>query len=108
MKALGEAVTAGRSAGGRLRAGARSEVVRLIEAAHGEGATYGAIAEMLGVSEQTVTRWRMQATDMELAEVRIVDAASSAHELVVHGPHGLRIEGLSLDEVATLLGRLGS
>jgi alkylated DNA nucleotide flippase Atl1 len=109
MKALSEAVAVGRSAGGRLRASARFEVVRLIEAAYGEGATYGAIAEMLGVSEQTVMRWRMQDKDSELAEVRVVDAAGSrAGGVVVYGAHGLRIEGLSLDEVAALLGRLGS
>ena len=106
MKALSEAVAAGRSPGGRLRAAARAEVVGLIEQALREGATYVAIAEMLGVSEQTVARWRTQSADTELAPVRVVGALSPSRSVMVHGPGGVRIEGLSLDEVAALLGRL--
>jgi transposase-like protein len=49
-------------------------VVGLIEQALRGGATYVAIAEMLGVSEQTVARWRTQSADTELAPVRVVDA----------------------------------
>ena len=106
MKALSEAVAAGRSPGGRLRAAARAEVVGLIEQALRDGASYAAIAEMLGVSEQTVVRWRTSSTDTEFAPVRVVDASAQTRKLVVHGPGGLRVEGLSLDEVAALLGRL--
>jgi len=106
MKALSEAVAVGRSAGGRLRGRARAEVARLIEQARREGETYGAMAAMLGVSEQTVTRWQMQSKDVELAQVRVAETAR--RELVVHGPGGLRIEGLSLEEIAALLGKLSS
>ena len=105
LKALRAAIEAGRTTGGRLRPEARAEVGRLIERAHGEGATYSAIAGEVGVSEQTLQRWRA-AGSTSLAVVRVVDATQAANGLVVHGPRGLRIEGLSLDDVATLLGRL--
>jgi transposase-like protein len=105
LKSLRAAVVAGRAASGRLRSSARVEVGRLIADAHESGLSYTAIASALGVTDQTLKRWRAPARST-LAAVRIVDAPAPARALMVHGPSGLRIEGMSLDELAELLRRL--
>jgi hypothetical protein len=108
LKTLREAVDRGRTPGGRLRASARSDVAGLIEEARAAGSSYGAIASSLEVSAQTLRRWRGNDGSAALAVVRVVDDRRPTDMLVVHGPRGLRIEGLSLDELAALLGKLSS
>ena len=91
-----------------MRSSARAEVARLIEQAHAAGASYGTIASALEVSDQTLRRWRGDAGSASLAVVRVVDDARRMDMLTVYGPRGLRIEGLSVDGLATLLGKLSS
>lgn len=103
------AVDGGRGTGKRLSKAAWPEVGRLIEQAHAEGVSYAAIAEAIGVSEITVTRWRDVSRFARLEEVRIVDApALPTSEIIVHGPLGLRVEGMTLDDLAKLWSRLSS
>ena len=83
-------------------------MARLIEQAHADGASYGAIASAVQVSEQTLRRWRIARVGTALAVVRVVAEPRSADTVTVHGPLGLRIEGLSLDGLAALLGKLSS
>jgi hypothetical protein len=106
LKELRAAVEAGRTAGGRLRSGALLEVRRLIRDASLGGMTYAAIASAVDVTEQTIRRWRAADRGAVLAPVRIVDAPPPMHALIVYGPRGLRVEGLSVDDLATLLCRL--
>ena len=74
---------------------------------------YEAIAEALGLEQDALyrLRWversRTQGGRHErgLVSVRVAPPVD-AKTLVVHGPLGLRVEGLTLDELAELLRRL--
>ena len=77
---------------------------------------YQAIAEALGLDEDALyrLRWRERSKDSRqthvrrtrgLVAVRVAPKVSS-ETLVVHGPLGLRVEGLTLDDLAELLRRL--
>lgn len=103
MKRLRATIGARRGAGGRVPRSAQTEIAAEIERAHAAGASYSSIAASLGLTLNTVTRWRRRGPGAKLVAVRVPLPASS---LVVHGPRGLRIEGLSLDDVAALLARL--
>jgi hypothetical protein len=96
-----------RGAGGRLKADARHEVVEFVDRAHAQGASYGGLARELGVSSQTLANWRAQEQRSQLLPVRVLAAGPAAPSwIVVHGPHGLRIEGLTLGDLGELLSRL--
>lgn len=77
---------------------------------------YQAIAEALGLDEDALyrLRWRERAKGSQqprgrrtrgLVAVRVA-ARVSSEPLVVHGPHGLRVEGMTLEALAELLRRL--
>ena len=73
-----------------------------------QGATIVEVASEVGISFRTLGRWlgeRKAAGGFERVEVVATRAVSSA--IVVHGPRGLRIEGLDLIAVAELLRRVG-
>jgi len=71
------------------------------------GATLEAIGEELGISWRTLARWCTEARTSApgFRSVEVVVAPRSTP--VVHGPHGLRIEGLDLDGIVELVRRLG-
>jgi hypothetical protein len=95
-----------RTASGQLRGAGRRAVVELVEALHAGGASYREIADGVGVEFHTLMSWRYdREPSAALLPVR-VSVAPPVRTIAVHGPHGLRIEGLSLDELATLLLRL--
>ena len=106
LKALRTKVEASRTPGGRLRRASQAEVAAAIEQARSSGASYAEIAAAVGVTLQTLKRWRSTKEGSSLAIVRVVDAPPASRAVVVHGAHGVRVEGLSLDEVAALLVRL--
>jgi len=107
LKELRALIERERTAGGQLRRPARGAVVEVIERAHAQGASYREIASMLGVKLQTLMSWRgqEQSSSTALVPVRV---SVPARIVVVHGPRGLRVEGLSLDEIAALWSRLSS
>jgi hypothetical protein len=53
---------------------------------------------------RTIRRWMTPVRNKRFRPIEVVEAR---RDLVVHGPHGLRIEGLDLDGVAELVRRLG-
>ena len=77
---------------------------------------YQAIAEALGLDEDALyrLRWRERASASTQPRRRrtrglvAVHVAAKAHSetFVAHGPHGLRVEGLTLEALAELLRRL--
>jgi len=72
-----------------------------------QGAKIVEVAAELGMKFHTLARWlgeKQPAVGFERVEVV---APPSARSLVVHGPRGLRIEGLDLVGVAELVRRLG-
>jgi hypothetical protein len=73
-----------------------------VEACRAAGVTMAQISADLGVSLDTLYRWRRDAPGFRQVEV-VAEAASS---FTVHGPRGLRIEGLDLASLADLLRRL--
>jgi transposase-like protein len=66
------------------------------------------IASELGISATTLRKWQQQkrATSSSYCPVQIVEPSSSQRGLVVHALGGLRIEGLSIPELAELVRRL--
>jgi hypothetical protein len=78
----------------------------------GDGGSPYSVARELGISQTTLTRWKLQGRrDPGLPHLRPVSVLPApptfAGALSVHGPHGLRVEGLDLDAVAELIRRLG-
>ena len=69
-----------------------------------------AISRHVGMSWKTLGRWlggrKSRGARFERVEV-IEPAIAVARPLVVHGPRGLRIEGLDVAGVAELLRKLG-
>lgn len=76
-----------------------------------EGAGVRVVALELGLNVGTLERW-WQGGSTALAEegFRAIEVVGSsvgpAREVIVHGPRGLRIEGLTLVEIAELVERL--
>jgi transposase len=103
LKAARRLISKSRTPGGRLPANVRGEVIAAVEDAHASGMSYSACAQALGVAEPTLMRWRWRDRDKKLVSVRVQLPMTA---LTVHGPGGLRIEGLSLEDVAALLKRL--
>jgi hypothetical protein len=112
LKELRSVIERGRTAGGQLRGQARTTVVAAVEQAHAQGTSSREVATALGVKFHTLMSWRGQeqqrrSKSTALVPVRVA-AAPVARGLIVHGPRGLRVEGLSLDELAALWSRLSS
>jgi hypothetical protein len=71
--------------------------------------SYREIADGVGVKFQTLMSWRFdRASAPALVPVRVEAMAAPARTLTLHGPRGVRVEGLSLEDVAALLLRLSS
>jgi len=75
-----------------------------------QGATLLAVGGEIGMNWKTLARWvgeRKTASRFERVQVAAAPAAIVSASLVVHGPRGLRIEGLDVGGVAELVRRLG-
>ncbi len=72
------------------------------------GAKLREIADEVGISWRTVSRWllhrRVDRVDFNAVHVA---AEQRLADIVVRGPHGIRVEGLGLDDLAELIRRLG-
>ena len=74
-----------------------------------QGATLLAVGGELGMNWKTLARWvgeRKAGPRFERVRVAAPLAAAPC-AVIVHGPRGLRIEGLDVDGVAELVRRLG-
>ena len=95
----------------------RREAVAYVETRCREGASRDAAARELGVSTVSVARWSAHLARSEEGGFRQVVVMSPCTvmpqvpgergQLVVFGPHGMRIEGLDMAGVAELWRRLG-
>jgi transposase len=103
LRGMGE-----RGRGRRYPAGVREQVVSYVAARRAEGISLRVAAQELGMPWRTVRHW-VQGRGRRGAALRTLAIAATpgASTVVVHGPHGLRIEGLDLDQIAELLLRLG-
>lgn len=82
----------------------RARAMTYVDRRRSDGATDQQIARELGIAAMTFRRWVGSRTAAFRA-VAVVDESPSA-PLVVHGPRGLRVEGLDLDHLVELWGRL--
>lgn len=90
----------------------RAEVVAYVRARQEKGGTQEEAARELGLSAWTMSRWSRQrrparqgaasGADFHPVAVKREEEASPS-ALVVHGPGGVRVEGLTLKQVAVLL-----
>lgn len=82
-----------------------------------QGATLLAVGGELGMNWKTLARWLGERKAARFERVEVVapapatptptPVAMAAFPIVVHGPRGVRIEGLDIDGVAALVRRLG-
>lgn len=74
-----------------------------------QGAAVREVAAELGVSAISLERWSRRRREHETSfrAIELVgDPVRRASEAVVHGPRGLRIEGLTVSQIAELIERL--
>lgn len=87
--------------GRRYVARERARAVEYARGRLGDGAPLKGIARELGISVSTLERWMRVCA---FVPVEVPTAPTRA--FVVHGPAGLRIEGLALADLAELVRRL--
>ena len=92
----------------------RERILGYIEERHDEGVSRTRACDELGLDWGNVHRWkkgRAPRPATSFRRVRVVatpePVAARAPHLVVHGPGGLRVEGLDVQDVVELLRRLG-
>jgi len=86
----------------------RKAVAAHVMARHDEGENLTSLAEALGLSLITVQRWAKQENVAIFRPVSVVEGRIEGRgRVVVHGPRGVRIEGLDAAGLAELLRRLG-
>lgn len=109
---------------GRFSEAMKAEVLEYWRQCQQMGATQETVARELGLSPWTLSRWSVQArratgraakrSRQEAAAavpafhaVKVKpEAAGAGRAVVVHGPSGVRVEGLSVQQVAQLLREL--
>jgi len=88
----------------------RAEALSYVEAARSRGVSFVHAAAALGVDRSNLRTWGARRRGAALRVVRVVDAVDAATapifikaNIVVHGPSGMRIEGLDVTSLATLM-----
>ncbi len=96
-----------RGAGRRYPAEIRRQGATYLAARRAAGGTVSAVLRELGVRRETLAGWAKAAgaaARPRFVPVTVVEGAGG--RVVVHGPHGVRVEGLDVAWVAELLRRL--
>ena len=110
LKRLSERMRVTRDERGRVPKEVRREVVQLVEEARATGRTYTELAREIGMSFATLMGWRKQLQEKRMVPVHIraTELVGTVHEQThaVHGPRGMRIDGMSIENIAELWKRL--
>ncbi len=94
----------------------RLRILDYVARARAQGQRLAVIAAELGIGWQTIEYWRRRenpsAEDRRsyakrFVQIQVTEPVSQQQGIVVHGPRGTRIEGLSLEQVGELLRSLG-
>jgi transposase-like protein len=100
-----------RRRGRRVPEALRDAIVEHAAECHAAGMSGAHVARGVGITEWTLIQWRKAYPQPQRASflpVAVVEPPRSVQmPLVVHGPAGLRIEGLDLGGIAELIRRLG-
>jgi transposase-like protein len=100
-----------RRRGRRVPDALRRAIVEHAAACHEVGISWAETARGVGIAAWTLIQWRKDFPKSQRAAflpVAVVEPPRQPHaSLIVHGPAGLRIEGLALDGVVELIRRLG-
>jgi transposase len=84
----------------------QSKIAEYVRARRASGVPLKAISAELGVSWRMLSRWTSGGgPDRRFRRVEL-RAVAAAPKVVVHGPRGVHIEGLDLEQVAELLRKL--
>ena len=94
---------AGRNQRRRFTESQQREALTYFDSRRSAGATIAEVATELGIGKTTLERWRRRRSSF----VRVEAVGADSTPLCVVSPSGYRIEGLSLDQAAELLSRLG-
>lgn len=99
--------TEGRGPRARFSGAFKARVVEYFRERAGQGASQAAVAAELGLSDRTMGRWcRKAGRTAKTSAFRAVTLEAQparAGGLLVHGPGGLRVEGLDVAGLAELL-----
>jgi len=84
----------------------RQRLVAFVREQRAAGIQLKSIAARVGVSPTLLHRWDVSRAGA-FRRVELQRQASTSSQYVLHAPHGVRVEGLGLDELVTILRRLG-
>jgi hypothetical protein len=84
----------------------RRVAMEYARAAEGRGQGRREIAETLGLSEATLSRWLDGSQATRLHEVVVVESGAASGAPVLVMPSGIRVEGLCVRELISLLAAL--
>jgi|HigsolmetaAR202D_1030399.scaffolds.fasta_scaffold05216_3 transcriptional regulator with XRE-family HTH domain len=105
-RAMGE-----RGRGRSIPADVQEAALRYVRRRREEGASQQVIADELGISQHTVSRWLRgvgSKSKSTLVPVEIdYGAPNRRSEIVVTTPRGLRVEGLDVDTLCVIVARVG-
>jgi len=103
VQALGE-----RRAGLRYPNEIRARVAEYVRQRRGDGEQLKVIAAELGMRRQLLRRWsESEPAPGASAFLPVSVVGDTPDGFVLHGPRGIRVEGLDIDALAALLVRLG-
>jgi transposase len=83
----------------------RAEALAYVDAARARGVGLIKAAQALGVDKSVLSGWRAKRQRSAMRVVKVVDAplGGGGGGIVVHGPGGLRVEGLDVAALAALM-----
>ena len=84
----------------------RQRIVDYVREQRAAGVALKSIAQVVGVSSTLLHRWDIKRIG-KFCRVELGAAPTRASGCVLHAPHGVRVEGLAVDQLADILRRLG-
>jgi transposase-like protein len=84
----------------------RRRIVEHVRERRAAGMLLNDIAREIGISSTLLHRWDLTLV-RKFRRVELSAAPSSSARCLLHAPHGVRVEGLTLDDLVEVLRRLG-